>query len=76
MKMPPILAKNIKQKEYLDQVGLEFNEIYLSEQTEDSSKKSANLILSAINASQPDLLVTGASIGKFNFFTNPQFIAF
>ena len=69
------LAKNIKQKEYLDQVGLEFNEIYLSEQTENSSEKSADLILSAINASQPDLLVTGASIGKFNFFTNPQFIA-
>jgi hypothetical protein len=69
------LSHNIKQKEYLEQVGVEFNEIYLSEETERNSEKSADLILSAVNSSQPDLVITGATIGKFSFFTNLHFLA-
>ena len=67
--------KNIKQKEYLEQVGVEFNEIYLSDETCNNSEKSADLILSAVNASQPDIIVTGATIGKFSFFNNLHFLA-
>jgi basic amino acid/polyamine antiporter, APA family len=67
--------KNIKQKEYLEQVGVEFNEIYLSDETGNNSEKSADLILSAVNASQPDIIVTGATIGKFSFFNNLHFLA-
>jgi nucleotide-binding universal stress UspA family protein len=69
------LSRNIKQKEYLEQVGVEFNEIYLSEETEQNSEKSADLILSAVNSSQPDLVIAGATIGKFSFFNNLHFLA-
>jgi nucleotide-binding universal stress UspA family protein len=69
------LSHNIKQKEYLEQVGVEFNEIYLSEETEQNSEKSADLILSAVNSSQPDLVIAGATIGKFSFFNNLHFLA-
>ncbi|NAL78563.1 amino acid permease [Nitrososphaera sp. AFS] len=68
------LANDNKRKEYLEQVGVEFGEIYLSEETGQSSEKSANLIMSAVNASEPDLVVTGASIGKFSFFNNSHFL--
>jgi hypothetical protein len=69
------LSHNIKQKEYLEQVGVEFNEIYLSEETEQNSEKSADLILSAVNSSRPDLVIAGATIGKFSFFNNLHFLA-
>jgi hypothetical protein len=59
----------------LEQVGFEFNEIYLSEETGKSSEKCADMILSAVNASQPDLVVTGATIGKFSFFNNSHFLS-
>jgi hypothetical protein len=68
------ISYNIRQKEYLEQVGVEFNEIHLSEETEKSSDKSADLILAAVNASQPDVVVTGATIGKFNLFNNLHFL--
>jgi nucleotide-binding universal stress UspA family protein len=69
------IAEDSKRKEYLEQVGVEFNEIYLSEETGKSSEKSANLILSAVNASQPDLVVTGATVGRFSFFNNGHFLS-
>lgn len=69
------LFDNIVQKEYFEQVGVEFNEIHISEATEKSSEKSADLILSAVDASQPDLVITSATIGKFSFFNNLHFLA-
>jgi basic amino acid/polyamine antiporter, APA family len=70
-----LVTEDNKRKEYLEQVGFEFNEIYLSEETGKSSQKSADLILSAVNASQPDLVVTSATIGKFSFFNNSHFLS-
>jgi basic amino acid/polyamine antiporter, APA family len=70
-----LVAEDNKRKEYLEQVGFEFNEIYLSDETGKSSEKCADLILSAVNASEPDLVVTGATIGKFNFFNNSHFLS-
>jgi APA family basic amino acid/polyamine antiporter len=69
-----IVQDNIR-KEYLEQVGVEFNEIYLSEETGKNSEKFADLILSAVNASQPDLVVTGATIGKFTIFNNSHLLS-
>jgi APA family basic amino acid/polyamine antiporter len=70
-----LVAEDNERKEYLEQVGFELNEIYLSEDTGKSSEKSADLILSAVNASQPDLVVTSATIGKFSFFNNSNFLS-
>ena len=70
------LFDNIVQKVWLlEQVEVEFNEIHMSEATEKSSEKSADLILSAVDASQPDLVITSATIGKFSFFNNLHFLA-
>jgi hypothetical protein len=38
------------------------------------AQQSARLILGAINASQPDIVVTGASIGKFNTLDNREYV--
>jgi hypothetical protein len=69
------VAQDNKRKEYLEQVGVEFSEIYLSEETGKNSEKFADLILSAVNASQPDLVVTGATTGKFSFFNNSHLLS-
>jgi APA family basic amino acid/polyamine antiporter len=70
-----LFVEDNKRKEYLEQVGFEFNEIYLSQETGKSSEKSADLILSAVNTSQPDLVVTSATIGNFSFFNNNHFLS-
>ncbi len=70
-----LVAEDNKRKEYLEQVGFEFNEIYLSEETGKSSEKCADLILSVVNAAEPDLVVTGATIGKFSCFNNSHFLS-
>jgi nucleotide-binding universal stress UspA family protein len=70
-----LVAEDNRRKEYLEQIGVEFGEIHLSEETGKSSEKSADVILSAVNASQPDLVVTGATVGKFSFFNNNHFLA-
>lgn len=63
-----------KKLEYLNDVKFESNEIYLSEEVEDNAEKLSDLILSAINASQPDLIITSSVIGKFNFFNNSHLL--
>ena len=59
----------------MEQIGLEFSEIYLNEKTQDNSERFVNLIISAINSSQPDIIVTGATIGKYSLFSNQHFIS-
>lgn len=70
-----LLTERDQHRQYLEQIGVEFNEIYLSKRTESNSQQFARLLLSAINASQADLLVTGASIGKYDLFNNQHFIS-
>lgn len=64
----------MKQKEYLQQAGVEFNEILIPDEALDNSLKASDLIESALNNAQPDLLVVGASILKFGFFADTPFI--
>ncbi len=70
-----LVAEDNRRREYLEHIGVEFGEIHLSEETGKSGEKSANVILSAVNASQPDVVVTGATVGKFSFFNNSHFLA-
>jgi amino acid transporter/nucleotide-binding universal stress UspA family protein len=69
------VTQDNKRKEYLDQVGVEFNEIYMSNETRKNSEKFADLILSAVNASQPDLVVAGSTVGRFSFLTNNHLLS-
>lgn len=64
----------IQQKEYLDQVAFEYTEVQMSDKTKNNSKKFANLLLSSINAYQPELVIAEATAGKFSFFSNSHFL--
>lgn len=64
----------LKQKEYLEQVGIEFNEINLSETDIRYSNEAADTILSSLSNFQPDVIITGASISKFSLFSDPHFL--
>jgi basic amino acid/polyamine antiporter, APA family len=74
-----IKSKKEKEKkqhvQYLEQIGVEFSEVYVSDKTQNTSEKFAQLILSSIIASQPDLVVMGKRIGKFSVFDNQDFIS-
>lgn len=63
----------LKQKEYLEQVGIEFNEITLTKNDLKYSNEAADTILSSLSNFQPDVVITGATISKFSFFTDPHF---
>jgi basic amino acid/polyamine antiporter, APA family len=54
--------------------GVEYNEIYLSKETENSIENLTMLIQSSINAAQPDLLIVGASIAKYSFLNDPHLL--
>ena len=64
----------LKQKEYLEQVGIEFNEINLSDSDMRYSNEAADTILSSLSNFQPDVIITGASISKFSLFSDPHFL--
>lgn len=49
---------------------MEFNRIILTEESERNAEQSARLIQAAVNAAQPDIVVMGARIRKFNVFDN------
>jgi amino acid transporter len=61
--------------QYLEQIGVEFHEVFVSEKTQNNSENFAKLILSSVNASQPDLVIMGKRIGKFNVFDNQHFVS-
>jgi APA family basic amino acid/polyamine antiporter len=64
-----------KHVKYLEQIGVEFREVFVSDLAQNNSQRFCRLILSSINASQPDLLVTGKRIGKFSVFENEHFVS-
>jgi basic amino acid/polyamine antiporter, APA family len=74
-----IRYKKDKEKEkhvkYLEHIGVEFREVFVTDVSRNSSQEFCQLILSSINASQPDLLVTGKRIGKFSVFDNEHFVS-
>ena len=64
-----------KHMKYLEQIGVEFKEVFVTDSIRNNSQEFCQLILSSINASQPDLLVTGKRIGKFSVFDNEHFVS-
>ncbi|HKI08471.1 MAG TPA: amino acid permease [Nitrososphaeraceae archaeon] len=74
-----IRYKKDKEKErhvkYLEQIGVEFREVFVTDLIRNNSQEFCQLILSSINASQPDMLVAGKRIGKFSVFDNEYFVS-
>jgi basic amino acid/polyamine antiporter, APA family len=68
------VVKELEKEEYLSNLGLEFDRVILTDESEKDPQQSSRLILGAINALQPDIVVTGASIKKFNIFDNQQYV--
>jgi basic amino acid/polyamine antiporter, APA family len=64
-----------KHVRYLEQIGVEFREVFVSNITQNDSQEFCQLILSSINHSQPDLLVAGKRIGKFSVFDDEHFVS-
>ncbi|MGH9951598.1 MAG: amino acid permease, partial [Nitrososphaeraceae archaeon] len=60
------------QPQHLGMDEVEYNEIYLSKETESSIESLTMLIQSTINAAQPDLLIVGASIARYSFMNDPH----
>lgn len=58
------------QVHHLGMDGVEYNEIFLSKETENSIESLTMLIQSTINAAQPDLLIVGASIARYSFLND------
>lgn len=66
--------EKISTTDYLEDLGIKFNDIYISDQIGKNSQRLADLVLSGINLSNPDILVTGASVSRYDFFNNPYFL--
>jgi ABC-type Fe3+-hydroxamate transport system substrate-binding protein len=64
----------LEKEEFLYNIGFEFDRVILTHESERDAQQSARLILGAINALQPDIVVTGASIKKFNALDNEQYV--
>lgn len=60
--------------QHLGMDEVEYNEIYLSKETESSIESLTMLIQSTINAAQPDLLIVGASIARYSFLNDPHLL--
>ena len=63
----------MKEKEYLDQAGVEFNEIGITTES-NSHDEAAEILLTALNNAQPDILIIGAGIFKYRFINDRQLI--
>lgn len=48
---------------YLEQIGVELKEVFVTDLIRNNSQEFCRLILTSINAFQPDLLITGKRIG-------------
>lgn len=62
------------QPQHLGMDEVEYNEIYLSKETESSVESLTMLIQSTINATQPDLLIVGASIARYSIMNDPHLL--
>ena len=70
----PNITKS-KHLEYLKEIKFDVNDIYLSSAIYNNSERLSDIILSAINISQPDLIITSTNIGKYNFYSNSDLIS-
>jgi len=62
-----------KRREYFEQAGVEFNEIYVPEVIEKDGLNFAKLILKSIVAYNPDIVIMESTIGKYSLFEKSSF---
>jgi basic amino acid/polyamine antiporter, APA family len=62
-----------KRKEYFEQAGVEFNEIYVPEVIEKDGLQFGKLILKSIVVYNPDIIIMESTIGKYSLFEKSSF---
>ena len=73
-KKGPSHRNHSHQPQHLGMDEVEYNEIYLSKETENSIESLTMLLQSTINAAQPDLLIVGVSIARYSFLNDPHLL--
>jgi basic amino acid/polyamine antiporter, APA family len=68
------VARELEKEEFLSNIGFEFDRVILTDERERDAQQSARLIFGAINALQPDAVITGASIKKFSILDNQHYV--
>ena len=64
-------SKSVAMKpDYLTQLGIDLKELHLSP----SASESASVVFGAIDAYRPDLVIVGATVGRFSMFDSPPFL--
>ena len=62
-----------KRKEYFEQAGVEFNEIYVTEDIEKDGLQFGKVILKSIFNYNPDIVIMESTIGKYSLFEKSSF---
>jgi hypothetical protein len=57
--------------DYLSQLGVSLKEVTLPE----GSPRAADTIFAAVSLFQPDIVIMGATVGKYSVFQNPDFLS-
>ena len=57
--------------DYLSQLGVSLKEVTLPE----GSPRAADTILAAVSLFQPDIVIMGATVGKYSVFQSPDFLS-
>ena len=59
------------QQDYLSMLGVNLKEVKLPE----GSPAAADIVLAAVSAFQPDIVIMGATVGGYSVFQNPDFLS-
>ena len=61
------------RKEYFKKAGIDFNEIYVSEEIEKDVTQFGKLLLKSVLAYNPDLVITESNLGKYSLLSKSKF---
>jgi len=61
------------RKEYFKKAGIDFNEIYVSEDIEKDVTQFGKLLLKSVLAYNPDLVITESNLGKYSLLSKSKF---
>ncbi|HKU83918.1 MAG TPA: hypothetical protein VJP58_07740, partial [Candidatus Nitrosocosmicus sp.] len=63
----------LKRKEYFKKAGVDFNEIYVSEEIEKDVTQFGKLLLKSVLTYNPDLVITESNLGKYSLLSKSKF---
>ena len=62
----------LARKEYFKKAGVDFNEIYVSEEIEKDVMQFGKLLLKSVLVYNPDLIITESSLGKYSLLSKSR----